>query len=533
MKRTLNTIVVFILFYTLSNAQTEFDASKILQSNINGTARYMGMAGAMGAVGGDATAIKDNPAGIGLYKQSELSATGNLQLQKSNATWYSGKGFYSLMNIGPNSFSFVLVPESDKKSQPKDKKDKKKKRQAGMFSNNYAFSYNKLKNFYRTSYLSSNANATTTSIIDYIAFHTPKIVTAANLKTNAFTTENIPWISGLTYNNLDSLIIKNKDDSQSPWLSALGNSELITPSYYISEKGSIDEYSFGWAGSYNNLIHLGATANLQTVNYSSLGEYTETQQLGRTLKVKDSISTKGFGINFKVGAIICPNEFLRFGISVQTPTIYSLKDNFNGQLTYNKGTLNIANKTPIGSAEYKLQNLTQFIVSAAYIYGEKGIFSAEFDYSRNSRATFEDKNGSPLNYIKENQAIKKNLKNIGRLKIGGEYNINENITVRAGYAFTSSSTDENANETLRENTKRIDTQYLLGSKNSYESVGVGYHKDKWSVDLAFTNQIVNETFQPYNYDGLALNTLDPLKTLSPGKIKTSLNNIVVSFGYKL
>ena len=39
---------------TLLMAQTEFDASKFIQSDINGTARYVGMAGAFGALGGDA-----------------------------------------------------------------------------------------------------------------------------------------------------------------------------------------------------------------------------------------------------------------------------------------------------------------------------------------------------------------------------------------------------------------------------------------------------------------------------------------------
>lgn len=32
-----------------------------------GTAKYMGMAGAMGAIGGDVSAVSVNPAGVGVY----------------------------------------------------------------------------------------------------------------------------------------------------------------------------------------------------------------------------------------------------------------------------------------------------------------------------------------------------------------------------------------------------------------------------------------------------------------------------------
>ena len=40
-----------------------------------GTARYVGMAGAMSAVGGDPSAVMDNVAGLGLYRRSEVMIT--------------------------------------------------------------------------------------------------------------------------------------------------------------------------------------------------------------------------------------------------------------------------------------------------------------------------------------------------------------------------------------------------------------------------------------------------------------------------
>ena len=43
------------------------------ERQIIGTARYVGMGGAMTAIGGDPTAVLDNPAGLGLYRRNEIA----------------------------------------------------------------------------------------------------------------------------------------------------------------------------------------------------------------------------------------------------------------------------------------------------------------------------------------------------------------------------------------------------------------------------------------------------------------------------
>ena len=56
-------------------SQGVVDALKYSQQDIRGTARYMGMAGAFGALGGDITTLSQNPAGIGVYRNSDIAAT--------------------------------------------------------------------------------------------------------------------------------------------------------------------------------------------------------------------------------------------------------------------------------------------------------------------------------------------------------------------------------------------------------------------------------------------------------------------------
>ena len=61
-----------IVNYQQSVAQ---DVQRFSERQIMGTARYVGMGGAMTAIGGDPSAVLDNPAGLGLYRRNEISLT--------------------------------------------------------------------------------------------------------------------------------------------------------------------------------------------------------------------------------------------------------------------------------------------------------------------------------------------------------------------------------------------------------------------------------------------------------------------------
>ena len=79
-------IVVFILcsfsaaVFTPAKAQ---DYARLGERTILGTARYIGMGGAMSAIGGDPSAVHDNPAGLGLYRRTEVMLTLDESMDKT------------------------------------------------------------------------------------------------------------------------------------------------------------------------------------------------------------------------------------------------------------------------------------------------------------------------------------------------------------------------------------------------------------------------------------------------------------------
>jgi hypothetical protein len=79
MRRTFSFILLLVTM-TCAAQVTSYDRLTFGEKDLMGTSRYVGMAGAMAAVGGDASAAADNPAGLGVYRRSELMLTFDHQI---------------------------------------------------------------------------------------------------------------------------------------------------------------------------------------------------------------------------------------------------------------------------------------------------------------------------------------------------------------------------------------------------------------------------------------------------------------------
>ena len=60
------------------------DYNRLSERDIMGTSRYVGMSGAMTAVGGDPSSVVDNPAGLGVYRRSEAMFIGAYAVNPAN-----------------------------------------------------------------------------------------------------------------------------------------------------------------------------------------------------------------------------------------------------------------------------------------------------------------------------------------------------------------------------------------------------------------------------------------------------------------
>lgn len=503
-------------------AQTVFEAVKTSQTDLLGTARYMSVAGAFGALGGDVSAIKDNPAGLGIFRKSELTATADIQLQKSNALWGTKSVQDGKYSVGANNLTLVLAGKTWRAESG----------YAGLVNSNFSFSYNKLRNFNRNVKIANNAILP--SMTKYLA-HFTNNVPENDLDwdkypqygyQNAYGNPDLSWMSVMAnYGGLIKPIYSGNVLQE--WGSILGASEQITPTYTLQESGGIHEYSLGWSGNFSNRFFVGATLNLQSINYNMLSTYDEKFSGNGGMTLKNTIEYTGSGANFNIGVIAVPVDYIRFGASLHTPMFYSMKQLNYATLDFVSGYSGNTFTPTDNYVDYQFQTPLQYNISAAFILDKKGFISAEYVYNDYKGMKFANIDGDMQVYSFENEDINTMLENTRTIKVGGEYRVTDYFSLRAGYANTSNLTNSKIAKILDTKTVRTDPEYFANNSLNYTTLGFGYRENNWYVDCAYVIKMLNEDYFAYNSADL-----NATYKVTPANVKTNINNLVVTFGLK-
>ncbi|MDL2290411.1 hypothetical protein LJB95_03305 [Paludibacteraceae bacterium OttesenSCG-928-F17] len=500
-KIVISSIILFASILLVNAQTTEFDAINFAQREINGTARYMGMAGAFGALGGDVSAVKDNPAGLGVFRRSELTTTFNFQNQNSKSTWDNNTAHDDLFKFGFSNFSYVMSFETYSG----------KNGYSGLQYSNFGFSYNRLKNFNRN--VTVRNYDMNSSISDFIASYANNSgITPDNFLYNEdgslfidnefFFNEDegggFPFLTILGYES--GLINYN---SNGKWRSFLSDGDLTSSSYYLTERGYVDEYSFSWGGNISNIVYLGVALNYTTISYSKSINYQESyispNNSYMDSHISSSMRTWGNGFNANFGIIVRPFDQLRIGVSYLTPTLYSLRDDINNA-SIDRGDY----PAPNTYYDYEIRVPGRFTGSLAYVIGQKAIISTDFNYTHYSNLKLYNDKGDSQDYVYENGVIKQKLKGGMTFKVGAEYRITNSFSVRAGFAAeTVFMGKDMAREPLL-NTVRMDTDYFIHDGKNYFTLGAGYKGRYWNFDLAFVNKNLHEKFAPYYHEDMNL-----------------------------
>ena len=108
-------------------AQETYENAKVAgPQDLNGTARYVGMGGAMEALGADLSTISTNPAGVGLFRKSTASVSFGLVSQQDAKDFSEG----NKTNMSFDQVGFVYAARSGRNSFV-----------------NFGFNYHKSRNF--------------------------------------------------------------------------------------------------------------------------------------------------------------------------------------------------------------------------------------------------------------------------------------------------------------------------------------------------------------------------------------------------
>lgn len=516
--------------------QTALDAFNLSQPDFKGTARFMSMGGAFTSLGGDISTINQNPAGIGVYRSSEIGVTLDLDIASTKSTTSGVSMTKGKTNFSCNNFGYIGAVYTGSDIMP-------------YF--NWGASYSRVASFNRAYKGGYGMNG---SLSNYIAGYTSNENWASeDLTTDQSSNFNpymepygAPWMSILAYN---SYLINPIGASKYSGLWDNGTSGNST--FDVHEKGYTDEYSLNFGGNFANIVYWGIGFGITDINYRSSVYYTEDMSNakipvldsnGETTGLKtggggfglDSWkSISGTGFNFKIGAIIKPINEVRIGLAVHTPTYYSLKqEGWAGvDYGYNPDIEGYA-QTNDGYTDYfewQLRTPWRLLTGISGVIGKQAIVSLDYEYRPMQNMKIQDNNG--YNYTDMNNDVNSYYNALSIIRLGAEYRLSPQWSVRAGYQLqTSPSTTVAQNgETAIYTSGPDDTEttpsYSFDKSTSYISLGLGYRYKNFYVDAAYVNkqrESVWRAYTPNNYTSLAPSS----------KINLSSNQIILSAGVK-
>jgi hypothetical protein len=460
-------IIIFIIgLLTLSaTAQNATDALRYSYTRVGGTARTVGVGGAMGAIGGDFASASTNPAGIGTYRASEVMISPGFYSSSINSLLLNDKSAPANDQLKNNfhidNLGVVIDMQPGKRNWQ---------------TANLALGYNRIANFNETFYFEGVSKG---SITDYFVGRAQGI-DPKNLD---------EYVSGIAF---DAGAIYNSGTNGKVYTNDFIGNPAVKKSQTVASTGAMNELVFSIGGNYQEKLNIGVTFAAPLIEYKEVRTYNETDAANKIpefdkLKYTQTLSSVGDGAQLKLGAIYKVNPNIRVGAAIHTPIALSFKDFYSNEITYTftdaKGQQTIPAKSPDGNFEYKLYTPWRFMGNAAFLFNKFGFITADVEYLNYGSAKLDFTSNNDVENFKDferesNASISSTLKSAINLRMGAEYALGS-LRFRGGYnlygsPYSASSTPRTA-----------------------FSAGIGLREQRFFIDAAYTLGTVKDTYIPY------------------------------------
>jgi len=406
------------------NAQ---DYARLSERSLMGTARYVGMGGAMTAIGGDPSAVSDNPAGLGLYQRWEIITTLDAQIDRTYMDGLnpSRRNWFTCTHA---SLVFALPTYSTSEN--------------GVQFNNLLFSYRRLHSFHRSFAAGGTDGASLGALVN-----TPTIGW------------DIPFCTDPTN---------------------------ATHSLKLNESGYVNEYAIDWSINIGHKWYVGAGLRIQSYSFSADAIYYETFSTrnldGERYDIENKTSQffSGAGCNLALGLIYRPAKWVRLGLSMQTPSLGTVRTSTYGTFSALTDTLRYSYAPDLNYTDRNFHMPWRTSASVAFQCGAYGLLSLQYDFAHGA-------------YRDDTHSLRTGLEII---PVMGMY-------INAGYAFESTfkgTTPAGMDPTF----DRQDTYSVLPRWTQYASCAIGYRGSFFIIQAAYqyrwqrVDMYAHEAANPYD-----------------------------------
>lgn len=476
-------------------AQDSYDAQTMVNSDLNGTARFVAMGGALGALGGDISVMSTNPAGTAMYRKSDASL--------SISGVFAGKG---AMGHDGARMSFdqggVLVAFDMENSTSQ-----------GLQFVNFGVNYQKKRNFLGN-------QMTGVQHLDGIFSQTYQIADLCNWASAENVWGTLADMSASNTNHGGILYETEKEDGGNRYTvyEGIGAQSAY---YERATYGANIQADLNLSFNISDQFFLGASIGVYDIDYSRDAFYQEQGVDGNVYDFTNWYKTTGDGFDVKLGFICRPIEDspFRFGVSVHTPTWYRLTDANGSELYLNdKYVYSLSN----ADYDYRFRTPWKFGVSLGHTVGQNFAIGAEYEFQDLSTAKYSGIHGSDAAYFRNTNAItKETLRGQHTLKVGMEYKPINELSLRLGYNFLSSPFKENAYRTIGFDGPYTETDYTNWGATNRFTVGLGYRYKGGYFDVAYQYQLQKGDF--YAFDD---------ENLKPTKIDNNRSQVMATLGFR-
>lgn len=482
-------------------SQNVDEALRYSQVFYNGTARFMGMGGAFTALGGDLSALSQNPAGLGLFRSSEISISPQLFNFKSNTKFNDNLSQDYLYDFALSQAGIALNLINNNS-------------ETGLINLNFGYSFNKTNNLNQSIVIEGISESNTSrSLADYWAYisegYTKLALGQSSRHFDAFLANSVLVIDTLS----------GFSDSYGTMYSYWGDS---LPSIYgqtikriITSNGYTGEHALSIGANFSNMFFLGLTLGISRLNFENRYEHLEVTDKDLPSGITDFTYTyyykdNGTGYSLKMGAIFKPIEPLRIGIAFHSPTYFKIDEYVNDNITAHRNGSVYQRENYPTRYSYALTTPFRVMAGGAYQLKKIAVISAEYEFVNYGSAKFSE-TGDNFDYTGRNDTIKSTLGPAHNFRIGTEVRLGK-LYFRGGYghygkAFKNGDINDNID---------YDTY----------SAGIGFREQNIFIDFAYTGLINPQKYILYQYG------TDPGVVTAMSSMNLKRNMFTVTFGYK-
>lgn len=538
-----------LLFFGVSQVQAQDNgyeslAKMFAQTGPTGSARFIGIGGQYSSLGGDVSSISGNPAGLGFYTRSEFSFSPGVSLGATSSTFGGGSATTSsVSNFNLANLSIVFAG-----NEPQYK---------GAWRGSFGIGYTRNSSLGNSVAFSGNSGS---SITDSFAERaTSEQISPDDLQDGLFIDAPNYYYSSDAY--YWSFLLQPRIGTSPLQFDGVEATKLApTQNYLFSSTGRTSQWTLSYGGTANEKLYLGFSLGIPSFSYetkSTLKENVTNYDAISSVEYSKILSTSGSGLNLTGGFVYRPNETIRFGGSITTPTWYSVDGTYSSSVLttidaskiggiplsnyfattqtnilsklsnlgygiVQKNGAYYATKAPrVNIAEnvenYNMTNPFKANLGASVFFGKKGFISADAEYVNYRGIRFYtdmDDQGLISNLKGAEAEVKSIYQNVWNLKLGGEFRATQHVSLRAGYGYYGSPYNETKifSGSSKPNVN-LGTQSL--------SAGIGYKNNSFHLDLGFVHSTTDQIYTPY-----FLNDNSQASTI----IKKTQDNIVASVG---